>query len=215
MTRMHIIQSWLWEVSRALTYKLIFILYCTFLSSTDDECKGTVLKFTSNITYLITSTKLSFHIDPADVRQEALRVLSIMLILLSTAYLVLETFQMFRRGWKYFLAFDNYFQICVFSFTIIFVFGFFNDCWCATPWQWQIGALAVFLAWFNVIILLKDMPWAGIPINMLFNIIWTFLKLIFMPILLIIAFSIPFYMLFVRNFAGVEVCFEYIPCMTT
>jgi len=117
---------------------------------------------------------------------------------------------MFHRGWKYFLAFENYFQICVFSFTIIFVFGFFNDCWCATPWQWQIGALAVFLAWFNVIILLKDMPWAGIPINMLFNIIWTFLKLIFMPILLIIAFSIPFYMLFVRNLAGVEVCFEYI-----
>jgi len=103
------------------------------------------------------------------------------------------------------MSYENYIQLLVFIFTIIFAFGFPNKCWCAPPWQWQIGALAVFLAWFNVIVLLKDMPWAGLPINMLFNIIKTFTKLIFMPVLLLIAFSIPFYMLFVRNFAGVKV----------
>ena len=121
-----------------------------------------------------------------------------------------ELTQMFRRRWNYFKSFENYIQIALFLFTIIFVSGFSNGCWCAPPWQWQIGALAVFLAWFNTIILLSDLPWVGIPINMLFNIIFSFLKLIFLPILLIVAFAIPFYMVFVRDIVAVEVgAFNY------
>ena len=76
-----------------------------------------------------------------------------------------------------------------------------NDCWCAPPWQWQIGALAVFMAYINFLYILKGLPLLGvyIPINMLFNIVTTFLKLIYLPILLILSFAFPFYMLFVRN----------------
>ena len=87
----------------------------------------------------------------------------------------------------------------MFLLTIVFVFGFWNDYWCAPPWQWQIGALAVFLAYINIILLLKGMPIIGVPINMLLNIVFTFLRLIYLPFLLIFAFAIPFYMLFVRD----------------
>ena len=97
---------------------------------------------------------------------------------------------MICRQLKCFMSYENYIQLLRSISTIIFVSGFSNDCWCASLWQWQIGALAVFLAWFSIIVLLKDMPWAGIPINMLFNIIKTFNKPIFMPVLLIVAFSI-------------------------
>ena len=96
----------------------------------------------------------------------------------------------------------------MFFLTIIFVFlGFVNDCWCAPPWQWQIGALAVFMAYINFLYLLKGLPLLGvyIPINMLFNIVTTFLKLIYLPILLILSFAFPFYMLFVRNSDAVMV----------
>ena len=86
-----------------------------------------------------------------------------------------------------------------FFLTIIFVFGFWNDCWCAPPWQWQIGTLAVFLAYISIILLLKGIPIVGVPINMLLNIVITFLKLIYLPVLLILAFGIPFHMLFVRD----------------
>ena len=92
-----------------------------------------------------------------------------------------------------------------FIFTIIFVFGLVNDCWCAPPWQWQIGALAVFMAYINFILLLKGMPWLGIYINMLLKIVIEFMKLILLPFFLILSFAFPFYMLFVRDAAGEQV----------
>ena len=85
------------------------------------------------------------------------------------------------------------------------MFGFVNDCWCAPPWQWQIGALAVFLAYINLLMLLKGMPWLGIYINMFLNIVFEFMKLILLPFLLILSFAFPFYMLFVRDAAGEQV----------
>ena len=94
-----------------------------------------------------------------------------------------------------------------FIFAIIFVFGFVNDCWCAPPWQWQIGALAVFMAYINLILLLKGVPLLnfGVYINMLLNIVFEFMKLILLPFLLILSFAFPFYMLFVRDAAGEQV----------
>ena len=94
-----------------------------------------------------------------------------------------------------------------FIFAIIFVFGFVNDCWCAPPWQWQIGALAVFMAYINFILLLKGVPLLnfGVYINMLLNIVFEFMKLILLPFLLILSFAFPFYMLIVRDAAGEQV----------
>ena len=88
-----------------------------------------------------------------------------------------------------------------FIFTFIFVFGFHNDCWCAPPWQWQIGALAVHMAYINLLMILKGVPLLklGLYINMLLNIVNEFIKLIILPILLILSFAFPFYMLFVKD----------------
>ena len=93
----------------------------------------------------------------------------------------------------------------MFLLTIIFVFGFWNDCWCAPPWQWQIGALTLFMAYINFLFLLKGLPLLGVYVTMLFNIVTTFLKLIYLPILLILSFAFPFYMLFVRDTDAVMV----------
>ena len=107
------------------------------------------------------------------------------------------TIEAFLRPWTFIL-------------TIIFVFGFFNDCWCAPPWQWQIGALSVFMAFINFILLLKGMPWLGIYINMLLKIVIEFMKLILLPFFLILSFAFPFYMLFVRDNDGNVVSVYYI-----
>ena len=138
-------------------------------------------------------------------REDYLHGSSVFLILLSIFYLSVEAVQVVRRRKQYFTEGENYVQVLTFLFSMIFVSGFGNECWCAPSWQWQIGALALFLAWFNLIILLKDMPFTGIPINMLFNICLTFVGLVFLPVLLIIAFALPFYMLFVRD-RGSQVC---------
>ena len=96
-----------------------------------------------------------------------------------------------------------------FVLTIVFVFGYVNDCWCAPAWQWQIGALAVFMAYINFILMLKGVPFFGVFINMLLNIVITFLKLLYLPLLLILAFAVPFYMVLVRDSPLMQVSISF------
>ena len=121
---------------------------------------------------------------------------------MSVAYIVVKPIfhYMWRETSDIWDHVELVFQIVLFLLTIVFVSGFANDCWCTPPWQWQIGALVMFMAYFNLILLLKAMPLlgVGVPINMLLNIIITFVKLAFLPVLLVLAFGFPFYMLFVR-----------------
>ena len=161
--------------------------------------------------------------DPGGVQKRSFTALAVLLILLSIVFLLLLVLEVGFRLKSLKLQ-TSRFDICfgfklrmlqtwceifvrtgVFFLTIIYVFGFWNDCWCAPPWQWQIGALAVFLAYISIILLLKGMPVVGVPITMLLNIVITFLKLIYLPVLLIFAFAIPFYMLFVHDSIAVLV----------
>lgn len=129
---------------------------------------------------------------------------AVIVIITSVFYLLLEPYQLIRRGYKkYFKDPENYFQIVTYVCVIIFVFPLGHKCWCYPTWKWQIGALAIFLAWINNFILLKHIPHIGQPITMLFNVYINFLLLIYLPILLILTFAFPFYMLFI---ATLQVC---------
>ena len=126
------------------------------------------------------------------------RILSIandLLCLLSIIGYLVEFLQLVNRGRRYFWDFDNYLQLALYTLTIIFIHNLDNERWCSTRLQWQIGAFAVFLSWLNFIFVLKYMPYTEIRINMFCV---AFLRLIFLPILLILAFGIPFYMVFVK-----------------
>lgn len=127
------------------------------------------------------------------------------LILFAIMYLILEVTQGIRRRGKYLKEYENYLQVVLFLLVIIFVFPVGHECWCYPSWRWQIGALAVFLAWFNSLTLLKDLPIFGQPVTMLFNVYLNFIKLIYLPILLILTFAFPFYMLLVRDTTAYEV----------
>ena len=124
---------------------------------------------------------------------------AISLCILSFIGVLVEVMQLYYRSWRYFKDSDNYFQWTLYALIFIFINGFDNECWCSTPWQWQIGAFAVFFSWLNFIFSLKYMPYIDIPIIMFLNICVGFLKLILLPIVLILAFAIPFYMVFVRK----------------
>ena len=65
----------------------------------------------------------------------------------------------------------------------------------------------MFMAYINSLLLLKGVPLLklGLYINMLLNIVIEFMKLTILPVLLILSFAFPFYMLFVRDAASVEV----------
>ncbi|XP_072178435.1 uncharacterized protein [Diadema setosum] len=66
-------------------------------------------------------------------------------------------------------------------------------------WQWQCGALAVFLAWINLILFIRRVPLLGIYVIMFLDIVRSFLK--FLPILLLFlaAFTLAFYALLMNQ----------------
>ena len=130
-----------------------------------------------------------------------MRILAVaddVLCLLSIIGYLVEFLQLVNRGRRYFWDFDNYLQLALYTLTIIFIENLDNECWCSTSLRWQIGAFAVFLSWVNFIFVLKYMPYTAIPINMFLSICVAFLRLIFLPVVLILAFGIPFYMVFVK-----------------
>ena len=134
----------------------------------------------------------------SDLTSTFLYISATLTIIFSISYLLLELFQLKQRGLKkYFTDLENYFDVATYVSVIIFVFPFGHTCWCYPSWKWQTGALAVFLTWIHNFIFLKHIPTAGQPIAMLFNVYIKFLKLLYLPILLIFTFGLPFYMLFI------------------
>ena len=90
----------------------------------------------------------------------------------------------------------NWLEVVLFVFSIAFASVFGSNCLCVTSGQWQIGILAVFLGWATLIIFLRKLPWTGVYVLMLEQIIYSFLKLVPLAALLILTFGLTVYMLF-------------------
>lgn len=125
--------------------------------------------------------------------------LAIIIIFLASVLLFHEYFQMAAQQIYYFKEWENLIQVFVYIGAIVFASNF---CGCNSN-IWQLGALVVALAWFNMTLLLRCVPSIGAPINLFILIITNYVKLIYLPILLVGTFGVPFYMLFIRNAQGV------------
>ena len=124
-------------------------------------------------------------------------VCAVFVVLFAIIKLLFEVFQILKLRLKYFLDWVNYIEIILFIGSIIFAFIFTETvCYCPTAFQWQIGALCVFLAWIDLIILMTKFPITGIYVVMFMNIFYIFLKMAFLAVLLILSFAFSFYMLF-------------------
>ena len=117
--------------------------------------------------------------------------------MLSCINLALEGLQIFNRKLKYLTDWQNYVEISLQSLTLYFVLSVrLNDCFCASAPQWQVGCVVIFLAWIDLIFLMKSIPIVAISINMLISISYSFVKLVFLPAILIVSFGIPLFLLF-------------------
>ena len=126
----------------------------------------------------------------------AIPVCAVIVIIFAIIKLIFEFFQLVKLGFKYFLDWINYIEIILFVGSIVFALIFFVDCFCPHPVQWQIGALCVFLAWIDLVIVMRKFPITGIYVVMFMNIFYIFLKMAFLAALLILSFAFSFYMLF-------------------
>ena len=71
-----------------------------------------------------------------------------------------------------------------------------TECYCERNWQWQVGVVAVFLAWINLVIFAEKIPLTGLYVVMFLNIFYTFMRMVILAFLLVISFALAFYMLF-------------------
>ena len=87
-------------------------------------------------------------------------------------------------------------ELCLYVFSIIFVWVFHDRCLCPFLWQWQLGIVAVFLAWINLMIFFSKFPLTGVYVLMFTTICRTFLKILVLSLLLVIAFALTFFLIF-------------------
>ncbi|XP_041466849.1 transient receptor potential cation channel subfamily A member 1 homolog [Lytechinus variegatus] len=66
-------------------------------------------------------------------------------------------------------------------------------------WQWQLGAFAVFLTWFNFILFLQTIPFFGLYIFMFLEVLSTLLNFIFVVGIFILAFAVVFCILLLNQ----------------
>ena len=110
--------------------------------------------------------------------------------------LVIEFFQFLQLHLQYLVSFENWLEILLYSLSLIFVSALWKTCVCPAQWQWEIGALVVFLAWIHLCIFIRKLPQFGLYIVMFEDIVETFIKITVPAFLLVLAFSMAFYMMF-------------------
>ena len=118
---------------------------------------------------------------------------SVIIILNCIARIVMEIAQIIHHRREYFLQYINYLEGFLYVATIVFVSNF--QLQCLPSWQWQLGAMCIFLSWINFILFLSEQPVVGIYVVMFQDIIKTFLRMAPMAVLLVLAFGQPFFML--------------------
>lgn len=115
-----------------------------------------------------------------------------------------------KVNWKEFVPRTLYetIQFLPYIFSIAFAAIPSTSCPCISKGRWQIGALALFLAWVNAVTFIKLVPRLGVYVLMFQKVICSFLKMFILGMLLVVAFGLTFHMLFREPLAMVR---EVIP----
>lgn len=88
-------------------------------------------------------------------------------IIMAVIRLIFEMFQAISLKIYYIFDWVNWIEVTLFICSIIFVSVYRTDCLCPTDWQWQIGSVAVFLTWIDLIIFIRKLPLTGNLVLML------------------------------------------------
>ena len=149
---------------------------------------------------------LCLYLGISSAHRNFLFISSILLVIFSLASLVVDVSSLiFRFRCKEILdilrkridrlMLEIPLTVCV----IVFVIGYYlkdTRNWCAHNYQWNFGAIITCLSWITMLITLRAIPVLSEHIDKLFLIIKQFMTICILPILLIIAFFLPFSMLF-------------------
>ena len=132
---------------------------------------------------------------------------SIIVLMLTCIRIIFELFQFMRLRHAYFKHWINWMELTLYFCTLNFVWVYSNPCLCPHERQWEFGSISVFLGWIILTLFVDKLPGTGIYVVMFIGIFKTFVKTIFLSLLLIISFGLAFYMLF--HLPGMMVLYIY------
>ncbi len=118
-----------------------------------------------------------------------------MIIVLGVGRHIFETSQLLSV-YNFSVLLDWLNKILLYGMSIAFVVSFTGQCQCISPWQWELGVLALLQGWINLVLLAAEFPLTGIYVIMLIRVLYTFLKVSLLALVLVIAFGLSFYMAF-------------------
>jgi len=120
-----------------------------------------------------------------------------LVIVFASIQILKEISQMVSQRLDY-INLENAIELSAFTLAILFTVDF-NECSrdigyrCA--FQWQLGALSIFLTWFALVLFIQKFPRFGIFVVMLTDILRTFSRFFLVFFLFIIGFALAFHML--------------------
>ncbi|KAG1661213.1 Transient receptor potential cation channel subfamily A member 1 [Nymphon striatum] len=127
------------------------------------------------------------------------------IIALVVFHIFREMFQLYQRKSHYF-DLENLMEWMCYMTALLYVVNL-NKHGIKEPWQWEIGAVAVFLAWADLVMIMRKFPFLGIYVVMFTDILKTFSRFFIIFFLFVIAFALGFHLLLHKS---VNISFEFL-----
>ncbi|XP_064648007.1 transient receptor potential cation channel subfamily A member 1 homolog isoform X2 [Lineus longissimus] len=119
------------------------------------------------------------------------------IIIFTVLQILRELFQFFQARLNY-LGWENTIEWLTHMTALLLVIDF-EGCQRETglrlAWQWQLGAIAVFWAWIDLVLFIRKVPTFGIYVVMFTDVLRTFTRFFPVFFLFIVAFALSFYTL--------------------
>ena len=205
----HSLLEYKWNLFASYVYYLNFLFYLLFVASLTTY----VFLAFPPYSFGITSEQMSessceelcsfirnnrtAELATFQTRISAINIFEWFVIVLSSLQIIKEFSQVISDRLDY-LNIENIVELTAFILSICFTIDF-NECTrhlgyrCA--YQWQLGAVAVLLAWFALVLFMKKFPRFGIFVVMFTDILRTFSRFFLIFFLFIIGFALSFHML--------------------
>ena len=123
-----------------------------------------------------------------------------LILIFASFHLVKEIYQIFTQRMGYFKQWTNALEWVLYLSTIMFVIPYVFPSASKLRGDprisWQMGTVAVFLGYINLILFVQTLNYVGIYVTMFFRVATTVLKTIGLFTLFAVAFSVVFYILF-------------------
>ncbi|XP_068249793.1 transient receptor potential cation channel subfamily A member 1 homolog isoform X2 [Palaemon carinicauda] len=113
------------------------------------------------------------------------------IIIMAAINIMREIFQFYQARLNY-LGLENLIEWACYITAVLVVWDF-NDCKVREDWQWQVAAASIFMAWMNLLLFIRKLPFFGIYVVMFTDILATFARFFVVFLLFIVAFALSFY----------------------